>query len=939
METSASHDLETGRRLATLFESILREFADTDLFSKEISPTCFLVYAHDAPNVGNADAARAQQLIDWLKTLRSIVFADRSQFLPWYDRENGAAGRDILSNQFCILPKSGNAGSVYNISSVDKVILCCSEVLQSYYGDSRVKKYTQDIRDFYFDRERNLQNTNEVKEGIKRIVKAYSDREGFHYVLTELAFLEIRSIQEQHNHGIIPVVLNGEGIESLPFFKNEVALWLKPKLHSKSTIHEFQIRHKFFFKLLPPKHLPPGKARIAGAQDFACLRSLAYQDMNSRRQDTKRAHANTCGWITSHPSYTNWLKEGSGILWIKGKPGSGKSTLMEYLLRHLEKQPLYQESIQLSFFLHSRGMTLQKSRLGMFRSLLHQLLSRAPAAGVKFQHEFEEKSRSQGDPGKDWSWHVNELRDFFISTVESVAGTQSINIFVDALDEADDGADDQDTSREIVSDFHELNDLLHCKELRSTICFSCRHFPITTTNQRWEIWVEKENHRDISTYVRGELNRRLSPSATERQYVGEWQETIVGGAQGVFQWAVLVVSMTIEHHYAGKSLKETRQMLAEVPKKLGDVYKHILSQVVDKDDQQQTLRLMRWRHTSPFAPEFTLEELELEWPGHDLIVRRIVSLSGGLIESMSHWGGQILQFTHQSVNDFLSQEGLGLLDVASLGNLVGQGHHQLSIICANYIRLAQMNNSNRRSTKAEAPVRGIGAEAEAIKVQLPFMDYAARSWFLHAEKAETLGIPQDYILRFSQHCPKILELWVRFYGTLQVHYSEGRPDLPSTMLHIASGSNLLSVVKGLLSTGPHIEQMDDSGNRALHYASRWGHVKVVKALLDAGAMLEAENNTKCTALERAAANGHEEVVGLLLATGADANKQTGEFGNALYGAAAKGSIAIVRVLLNHMAEVNAQGGEYGNALQAAANGGHQAIVQLLLDNGADVLAE
>jgi hypothetical protein len=672
----------------------------------------------------------------------------------------------------------------------------------------------------------------------------------------------------------------------------------------------------------------------------ACLRSLAFPEMNYRRQDTQRAHTNTCGWITSHPSYTNWLKDGSGILWIKGKPGSGKSTLMEFLLRDFEEQPFYQASVQLSFFLHGRGTPLQKSRLGMFRSLLHQLLLRAPDARAEFQYVFEERSRSQGEPGKDWNWHVNELCGFFISAIEQVARIQSVNIFVDALDEADDGTGNQDASYQILMDFHKLNDLLYHKELRSTICFSCRHYPITTTNQRWEIWVERENHADISTYVCDELNSRLSISEAEKRYVVELQETIVRGAQGVFQWAALVVAMTVRYHNHGKSPREIRQMLAEVPEKLGDVYKHILSEVIDRKDIQQTLRLMRCvflaerpltvtegcfamclPDTEILAPEFSLKELGL--PTHDMMVRRIVSLSGGLIESQH----QILQFIHQSVNDFLSREGLGFLDVASCGNPIGQGHHQLSIICANYIRLAEVNNSNELSAKA-------------IKAQLPFVDYATRSWFLHAEKAETLGIPQDYLLRFTQHCPKLLERWVRVYIILDGYpSSERRPDRASTTLHIASSSNLLSVVKGLLSTSPHLEQMDSFGNRALHHASRWGHGKVVKSLVDAGAMVEAENKSKRTALERAAANGHEEVVGLLLATGADVNKQTGEFGNALYGAAAKGSTVIVRVLLNHKAEVNAQGGQYGNALQAAAHEGHQAVVQLLLDNGAEVNAQ
>jgi ankyrin repeat protein len=82
----------------------------------------------------------------------------------------------------------------------------------------------------------------------------------------------------------------------------------------------------------------------------------------------------------------------------------------------------------------------------------------------------------------------------------------------------------------------------------------------------------------------------------------------------------------------------------------------------------------------------------------------------------------------------------------------------------------------------------------------------------------------------------MLKRWVRFYRILDYYHSERRPEKSSTMLHIASGASLLSVVEGLLLTHPDLEQMDGTGNRALHHASRWGHAKVVKALLDAGAV-------------------------------------------------------------------------------------------------------
>ncbi|KAG9228112.1 ankyrin repeat-containing domain protein [Amylocarpus encephaloides] len=575
----------------------------------------------------------------------------------------------------------------------------------------------------------------------------------------------------------------------------------------------------------------------------------------------------------------------------------------------------------------------------MYRSLLHQLLVRAPTAQPEFRHAFQERSRTQGDPGNDWNWHVNELHAFFTTAVEHVAETRPVNIFVDALDEASDETEDQNMSHRIVSDFHELNDLLCHKKLRSTICFSCRHFPVQNDNRGREICVERENQADISVYVCGELYRRLSMSTSKQKYLAELQDTIVRGARGVFQWAALGVTLAIRDNNNGYSLEEIRSRLEKVPKELGDVYKHILTRVIDKEDYPQTLRLMRWvclaerpLSVTEICFAMSLPETEIPGPGssltepetrpYDVMVKRIVSLSGGLVETKQHREDRIVQVIHQSVNDFLLRDGLRFFDTSSR-DPVGQGHHQLSLICANYIRTTEMSRSNKLS-------------AESITIEFPFIDYVIKSWFLHAGKAETRGVPQGYLLHYIQSCPGILQRWVKYYRILDYYSnSERRPEQSSNMLHIASSANLLSVVEGLLFTRLDLEQIDDAGNRAIHHACRWGHRKVVTTLLDAGAAFEVENKRRSTPLERAAANGHEEIVSLLLVKGADVNKQTGNTGNALYGAAAKGSRVVVQLLLDNKADVNAQGGEYGSALQAAASDGHQAVVQLLLDNKAD----
>lgn len=63
------------------------------------------------------------------------------------------------------------------------------------------------------------------------------------------------------------------------------------------------------------------------------LHSLLFSTMETRRSEIKPAEARTFEWIfTSQSSpFIHWLRFLSGIFWIAGKAGSGKSTLMKYL--------------------------------------------------------------------------------------------------------------------------------------------------------------------------------------------------------------------------------------------------------------------------------------------------------------------------------------------------------------------------------------------------------------------------------------------------------------------------------------------------------------------------------------------------------------------------------------------------------------------------------
>ncbi|KAK3625234.1 hypothetical protein LTR56_012029 [Elasticomyces elasticus] len=83
------------------------------------------------------------------------------------------------------------------------------------------------------------------------------------------------------------------------------------------------------------------------------MHSLTYPEMLRRRQNVIDAHEATLEWVfDGSPSddvphelvndFTHWLKSDADIFWIHGKPGSGKSTFMKFMVilsAKLQKSP------------------------------------------------------------------------------------------------------------------------------------------------------------------------------------------------------------------------------------------------------------------------------------------------------------------------------------------------------------------------------------------------------------------------------------------------------------------------------------------------------------------------------------------------------------------------------------------------------------------------
>ena len=133
---------------------------------------------------------------------------------------------------------------------------------------------------------------------------------------------------------------------------------------------------------------------VQSAQVTALMESLRFAEIYARHEQIADAHKKTFEWIFRMPknsdeknvpkwaSFTAWLEgeDVSSIYWIHGKAGSGKSTLMSYMVEDERTREALRAwcgdatVLTPAFFFWSSGSPLQKNVQGLLRSLLYQLL-------------------------------------------------------------------------------------------------------------------------------------------------------------------------------------------------------------------------------------------------------------------------------------------------------------------------------------------------------------------------------------------------------------------------------------------------------------------------------------------------------------------------------------------------------------------------------------
>lgn len=412
------------------------------------------------------------------------------------------------------------------------------------------------------------------------------------------------------------------------------------------------------------------------------LASLFLPDHAERMKQVEDAFKGTFEWLFDNPDigFTNWLRQGSGIFWISGKPASGKSTLLKFAVSNPNTYDLLRQNnprnrwITGDFFFTNRGKCEQKTVRGLLQRILYQLLSQCKELAPFVQRFFM-------DHAKYNSWQQIYLEDALEAITKQRKYPINICLFIDALDEHAETY--YETHNNLINYLSSLTQEADGHFVKLLLCVTSRPENIFVDRLRNYpgFAIQEFTDQDVRTYVRSRMTDYLDtrpeivkdPAAVKclNAAYGE----IIRRAQGVFLWVKLVVTDIIEGLRDGDTHFDIRDKVDAIPGDgdLQQLYAGILLRL--KPHYLHEAFLMLWlayaaREPMPlfeFLQAFELMrqgDQQFDWtvPSDVDMELKLRSRCRGFVEVQqsftrdetgAEYIGPIAQFLHQSVKDFL----------------------------------------------------------------------------------------------------------------------------------------------------------------------------------------------------------------------------------------------------------------------------------------------
>lgn len=675
-----------------------------------------------------------------------------------------------------------------------------------------------------------------------------------------------------------------------------------------------------------------------------CLKSLHFPSLTTRQDTARDAYPRTFEWVWSveDSPFMKWLLSGRGIFWISGKPGSGKTTMMKYIVAngHLIKNSSLsldsgrsvkqgdQESqinrdliLAVHFFDHE-GDDLAKSVAGLLRSLLFQLLRARPQLFDVISSRHLEMKRFHAE----LSWSRKDLETAFKAILRRPECGPVI-FFIDALDEA--SVEDNEVI-ELVNNFSKM------ASPSTRFCVSSR--PSADINFQFAdseatIRIDEHTSHDIHQFIHTSFHELVSRSNTD---YGSLIDQVLLKADNVFLWVRLVVENLLRGARRKETIERLHQRLLGMPAQLDSFYQRMLDEASDYDRSEllQILGVILCA-TEPLSLEELQDALdhcvkqvathqnhpEAQQSFHcklsniDDFAETIQFICSGLVDvrTTHHRKGprRAVVFSHHTVNEFL--ETLEARGTTRGQSLKAQGSIDLLGACVDCMAVANISGMFRSTSSDEqlrsrslAPedsspyskiqwpaIEGQSSWTEAeLNVQAfiicPFLGYAFSHWAQHAKNVEIETNTSSRPI-LNKLAPINFTLWSSLMRDSDEAWSaiEGRRIVtPSTLLELAIVFGLARFVEEeiLSYTTDSRETSKSMDHLLLDLKMKSGHL-----------------------LYAAATGGNVEIAEILLFHGAKIDNGLRYASSALARAVYRGNFKVAKVFCEHGALSNAPG--------------------------------
>ncbi|KAH9016970.1 hypothetical protein EDB84DRAFT_708109 [Lactarius hengduanensis] len=461
-------------------------------------------------------------------------------------------------------------------------------------------------------------------------------------------------------------------------------------------------------------------------------------------------HGGTAEWFFQGSIFAEWKSAGS-LLWIYGKPGSGKSILCSTVIQDILTLREAGSASMAYFYFDFRDLDKQHRR-NLLPSLLIQLSAQSRSC-CDILSRLHTAYDNGGQKPSD-SVMTQCLKDMLM-----IPNQGPVYIILDALDECPNSSGIPSPREQVLRLVKELVELrlpyLH-------ICVtSRREFDIRATLgplalHRVSLHDQSGQKKDIVDYVNAVV---YSDSETMMK---RWRdddkkmvvETLSEKADGMFRW--VFCQLDALRHCLPSSVRQT---LKELPESLDETYERIIMGI-KKGNQAHAYRMLQCLTVAirPLSVEELAELLALDfdaakggvprlntdwrWRDHE---QAVLSVCSSLITIVGADDFQVVQFSHFSVKEFLMSDRLAMStnDISQYYIVLEDANTVLARACLGVLLRDPVNQD--------------------VADNVSLVRYAAHHWVAHAQVENVAPRIRGGMQRLFDTNKPYFSAWVRLY--------------------------------------------------------------------------------------------------------------------------------------------------------------------------------